>query len=384
RGQKMEKTISGKDLTQDFDASNMSKTDKKLMQIVESYKKRIRVIGVGGSGCNTLTRLSYLNIDESELIGMNTDVQSLLTTVADRKIILGPQACKGLGTGSNVSLGEDSVRESMDNIISVLEGSSIVFMTSGLGGGTGSGSVPIIAETARSMRVVSVACVTLPFNSEGLQRWRNAEYALKKLQTIADTVIVIPNDKLLELAPNRSMNDAFQMADNLLGDALGGMIDLVTKPGLVNRDIADLRSILKDAGVAVMGVGESKNPDEEERMIEAAEFAMRSPLLDADVSTADRVLINIAGNKDMKLDGVNTAIEYVMDRVQPGADLFWGVQIDNSLDQGTTKLMVITGGVKSLGDLPLIEKIRRASTLREKGKSFITDVAEGSVGFSYY
>ena len=376
----MEKIISTDD-AQGLDTSNMSETDQKLLDIVENYKRRIRVIGIGGSGCNTLSRLSRLGISESELIGMNTDAQSLLGTLADRKVVLGPIVSKGLGTGSDVSQGEDSVRESIESVVATLEGSSVVFMTSGLGGGTGSASVPVIAETARSMGIVSVACVTLPFNSEGLQRWRTAEQALKKLQSVADTIIVIPNDRLLELAPHRSMNDAFRMADNLLGNALGGIIDLVTRPGLVNRDIADLKSILRDAGVAVMGVGESKNPDEEERMMEAAEFAMKSPLLDADVSTADKVLINIIGNKDMKLDGVNTAIEYVMDRVQPGADLFWGVQISDSINLRTTKMMVITGGVKSSKYIPLAERARRASMYPKGEKAIITDVSEDSISF---
>ncbi|MBN2518775.1 MAG: cell division FtsZ family protein, partial [Candidatus Altiarchaeota archaeon] len=258
-------------------------------------------------------------------------------------------------------------------------GSKIVFITCGLGGGTGSGSAAILADIAKDMGITAVACVTLPFRSEGMQRWKNAEYALKKLQHIADTVIVIPNDKLLDLVPDMPLNAAFQYADMLLGNTLKGMIDLVTKPGLVNRDLADLRSILNRAGVAVMGVGESNIMEEHERMIEAAELAMRSPLLNADVATADKVLINISGGRNMKLDGVNTVIEYVMSQVQPGADLFWGVQIDETLNSGTTRVMVITGGIKASKDIPLIVGARKATAYLEKRHTGIMEVDENVI-----
>lgn len=331
--------------------SALSETDSRLLEIVKGFRNRIKIVGIGGSGCNTLSRLSTFDIPETELVAMNTDAQALLHTVADKKVILGRNSCRGLGAGGYPDRGETSMRESLEDAMASMKGAKIVFITTGLGGGTGTGAAPILARAAKDSGAVCVSVVTLPFRSEGHHRWQNAVHGLKKLNEVADAIIVIPNNKLLELVPSLPLNSAFTSADKYLGDTLRGAIELIYEPGVVNRDLADLSSMFRNAGVAVMGVGESTLRDEQERVEEAVDLAMRSPLLDADISTANRVLVNISGGRSMKLDNVKDALSTITGQLAPHPDLFWGVQVDERLDAGKIRVMVIVCGVTQCGDI---------------------------------
>lgn len=345
----MDKTIGAQ---QEVDRTAMSEMDQRLLQLVEGFKKRIRIVGVGGSGCNTITRLSAFDLEDTELIAMNTDAQALLHTIADKKILLGAGKERGVGAGSDAAVGERAAKESIEEVKEALKGAKLTFLTTGLGGGTGSGASPIVAQASKQGGAVCVAIITLPFKSEGAYTQKNAETAIKKISDHADTTIVIPNEKLLEMVPNLPLNSAFGTIDRYLADTLKGIIDLAMKPGLVNRDLADLSSTFRNAGLAVMGVGESTLPEERDRIIEAIRLAMECPLLgSSDISTADRVLINIAGSQNMKLDDAKEGLAYVMERVAPGAGLFWGIQIDERLNSSKVRATVITCGVKRVGDI---------------------------------
>jgi cell division protein FtsZ len=280
----------------------ISKDDQELLKFIESSKPNIYIVGCGGSGCNTLNRLHEIGVHGAKIVAMNTDAQHLVKMKADRKILLGKQLTKGMGAGSNPEVGEAAANESKTEIQKALGDAQLTFVTCGLGGGTGTGSAHIVSEQAKSAGSLTVAIVTLPFASEGRGRWRNALGGLMKLKRQADTVIVIPNDKLLAIVPDLPLNTAFKVADEVLANATKGIAELVTKSGLVNLDMADLRTILKDAGCAVIGVGESSlNSKPDERAITAIENALNSPLLETDIAEANRALINVTGGADMTL-----------------------------------------------------------------------------------
>ena len=255
--------------------------DDDLKKIMGRNKANIYVIGAGGAGNNTVSRLNEIGIEGATTITVNTDAQDLYYSVADKKILLGKQTCGGLGAGGQPSIGEECAEESEDVIRDELEDADMVFVTCGLGGGTGTGSAPIIAKLAKKTGALTVAVATMPFSAEGIRRRDNAEDGLAKLKENADTVIVIPNDKLLEVAPNLPLNKAFMVSDEILGRAVKGITELITKPGLVSLDFADIRSIMEGSGMAMIGMGESDSGD---RALESVHEALSSPLLDIDVS----------------------------------------------------------------------------------------------------
>jgi len=294
-----------------------------------------------------------MGIEGAETVTMNTDAQDLLYSVADKKVLLGAELTGGLGAGSDPIVGENSAKESVDEIASSLQGADIVFVTCGLGGGTGSGAAPVIAEVAKDAGAVTVAVVTLPFTVEGKIRWQNATESLAKLKKNADTTIVIPNDKLLSLVPDLPLNSAFRVSDEMLANALKGVTEMVTKPGLVNLDFADLRTVLTNGGSAVIGIGESTSESfSENRAVEAVEEALQSPLLDVDVTEADRALVNVIGGPDMTLQEAEAAVEFLSGKISSEANILWGAQIDENLSKNVVKVLLVVSGVKSNYDVP--------------------------------
>lgn len=320
-----------------------SSMDEELEEILRSSQAKIKVVGVGGAGCNAIQRLCEVGVEAAEKVSVNTDAQDLLKKVAQTKLLIGRTITGGLGAGNDPILAEECAREDERLIRDALEGADLVFVTCGLGGGTGSGASPIVADVARKIGALTVSIVTLPFTVEGMRRQRNAERGLENLRKSSDTVIVIPNDKLLEMAPGLPIQSAFRVADDILIRAVKGITDLITKPGLVNLDFADVRSVMKDGGVAMIGMGES---DTERRGDEAVADALHSPLIDVDITGAIGALINITGSSDLKLEEAEHVVETVSNELDPEAVIIWGAQIEEGL-HGTLRVMVVLAGVNS-------------------------------------
>jgi len=317
--------------------------DAELEELLSRHKATIKVIGAGGGGNNTINRLTEVGIAGAETVAINTDAQDLLYTTADKKILIGRDITKGLGAGSVPKIGEESARENEQDIKQALGGADMVFITCGLGGGTGTGAAPVIAEVSKKLGALTVGVVTIPFAMEGQARYQNAIDGLDRLEKNVDTLIVIPNDKLLELAPDLPLHTAFKVADEILTNAVKGIAELVTKSGLVNLDFADIRAVMGDGGVALIGVGES---DAETRAIDAVEKAINNPLLDVDISGAQGALINVAGGPDMTLAEAKSVVESISNRLDEDARIIWGAQISDDLGS-TIRTMLIITGVKS-------------------------------------
>lgn len=318
--------------------------DEELKKIMEESRSRIYVVGTGGAGNNTVSRLTKIGIEGAKTIAVNTDAQDLYYSVADKKILIGKNLCRGLGTGGIPELGEECAEESEDEIARELENADMVFVTCGLGGGTGTGSAPVISKIAKKCGALTIAVVTLPFSAEGVIRRKNAEEGLKKLRNSADTVIVVPNDKLLEVAPNLPINKAFMVADEILSRAVKGITELITKPGLISLDFADIKSVMQGSGMAMIGMGESESG--EDKALESVHEALNSPLLDLDISNAKGALINITGSSDLSLQEAERIVQVVADELDPEANIIWGVQIEEEL-QNTIRTTIIVSGVKS-------------------------------------
>lgn len=321
--------------------------DEMLLQFVEQSKPKIFVIGTGGSGTNTLDRLFDLNVKDVSLVAMNTDARHLLRVRAHRKLLLGRNTTKGQGAGSNPHLGEAAAKETSEEIRALINGANMVFVTCGLGGGTGTGSASIIAEQAKSAGALVISVVTLPFTSEGKVRWENALGGLERLRRHSDTVIVIKNDKLLTLAPNLPLNTAFKVCDEVLANSVKGIAEMVTKAGLVNVDFADLKTILTQGGFAVIGVGESSvDAKAEDRAMLAVETALNSPLLDADLTAANRALVNVAGGEDMTLKEAELVVSETAKRIHPNAHIIWGARVEPKSQKSSIRTMIVLTGVR--------------------------------------
>lgn len=317
--------------------------DAELELMLAKQRASIKVIGTGGAGNNTINRMYEVGIVGAETLAMNTDAQDLLYTNADKKVLLGRELTSGLGAGSIPKIGEEAAHEAEHEVKEALQGADMVFITCGLGGGTGTGSAPVIAEIAKKMGALTVGIVTLPFSMEGNRRYENAVIGLEKMQSIVDTLIVIPNDKLLELAPDLPLHTAFKVADEILTNAVKGIAELVTKAGLVNLDFADIRAVMGNGGVALIGVGES---DTENRAIESVEKAINNPLLDVDITGANGALINVAGGLDLTLDEARRIVETVSNKLDEDARVIWGAQISEDLANVVRTMLIVTG-VKS-------------------------------------
>ena len=283
-----------------------SQVDEELEKLLLNKKANIKVIGVGGAGGNTIDRISEIGVFGAETIAVNTDAQDLLSTFAEKKVLLGKELTSGLGAGSDPQVGEDAAKESEQEIKELIKGAHMVFITAGMGGGTGTGAAPIVAELSKKMGILTVAIVTLPFTMEGQKRFENAMRGIEKLQNHVDTLIVIPNDKLTELAPDLPLHTAFKVSDEILTNAVKGIAELITKPGLINLDFADVRTVMTSGGIAMIGVGES---DTENRAREAVEKAISNPLLDVDITGATGALINVVGGPNMTLDEAKAVCE---------------------------------------------------------------------------
>lgn len=344
--------------------------DEELEQLLSKQKASIKVIGVGGAGNNTINRISEVGVVGAEAIAVNTDAQDLLYTTADKKILIGRDLTKGLGAGSIPKIGEEAAHENEQDIKAAIHNSDMVFVTCGLGGGTGTGAAPVIAEIAQKLGILTVGIVTLPFTMEGQRRYENAVLGLEKLQSIVDTLIVVPNDKLLELAPDLPLHTAFKVADEILTNAVKGIAELVTKAGLINLDFADVKAVMGKGGVALIGVGES---DTENRAVESVDKALQNPLLDVDVSGADGALINVSGGQDMTLEEAKKVVETISEKLDEDAKIIWGAIISDDLE-GTIRTMLIVTGVKSsqiFGPQREISKQKKKEIETELGIEFI-------------
>jgi cell division protein FtsZ len=317
--------------------------DAELEEILSRQRATIKVVGTGGGGNNTINRIKEVGIVGAETIAANTDAQDLLYTSADKKVLIGREITGGLGAGSIPKIGEEAARESERELRDALTGADMVFVTCGMGGGTGTGSAPVIAEIAKKVGALTVGIVTMPFSMEGHRRYENAIVGLEKLEQNVDTLIVIPNDKLLEIAPDLPIQTAFKVADEILTNAVKGIAELVTKAGLVNLDFADIRAVMGKGGVALIGVGES---DSENRATEAVEKALNNPLLDVDITGANGALINVVGGADMTLDEARKVVETISAKLDDDARVIWGAQINDDM-VNTIRVMLIVTGVKS-------------------------------------
>lgn len=319
---------------------NPHQKDQELQSVLGSHRTVIKIVGTGGAGNNTLTRLTEVGIKGVETIAVNTDAQDLLYAQADIKILIGKDITNGLGAGSNPQIGEDSARENEQEIRDCLTKSDMVFITCGLGGGTGTGAAPVVAEIAKASGALTIAVVTLPFSEEGEMRWANARSGLDKLQQHSDTVIIIQNDKLLQIAPDLPLGAAFKVADEVLVNAVKGIAELVTEKGLVNLDFADVRAIMKDGGTAMIGIGESNT---ENRAADAIEKALNNPLLDVDITGAQSALLNITGGMTMTLKDTKIILKALAEHVDQKARVIWGARTEDAFDDFIRVLIIVTG-----------------------------------------
>jgi cell division protein FtsZ len=323
---------------------NSSKVDSELRRIIEDIQARILVIGVGGCGNNAVTRLNQTGIVGAITLAANTDAQQLLYSQSHKKLLLGRELCRGLGAGNDPEIGAQAAEESTETLKSILAKVDMCFIVSGLGGGTGTGAGPVIARLAKNLGVLTVSICTLPFEVEGRMKAINAKEGLRRLYESSDTTIVVPNEKLIEIAPELSLNEAFLVADEILIRAVTGLTELINRPGDVNVDFADVRRVLGEGGASIIGLGESNNS--EDRAKEAVEDALSNPLLDVDIRSAKSVLINITGGNDLNVTQTEEVIRAVTDQLSNDITVKFGVIIDPDL-QGTIRATIVVSGVRS-------------------------------------
>lgn len=318
------------------------KNKLKFHLVEERIGAKIKVVGIGGGGGNAINRMIQTGIEGVEFISVNTDLQALSSNRARTKIQIGEKLTKGLGSGGRPDTGKEAAIEDTEKLIEILQGADMVFLTAGLGGGTGTGSTPILANLASELDILCIAIVTLPFEFEGKVRGKQAQEGLSGLKLAVDTVIAIPNERLLQTVNlDTSIQDAFKMADDILRQAAQGVSDLITKPGLINLDFADVKSIMKGMGMAFMGTGMASG---ENRAVDAAQKAISSPLLvDTSIDGAQGVLINITGGKDVTLHEVSKASELIHSQAHPEANIIFGTVIDEGLKEMVKVTVIATG-----------------------------------------
>jgi len=344
--------------------------DEELASLLKKQEARVKVVGCGGGGGNCVSRMKEIGIKGCEILALNTDAQDLLYTNVDTKILIGRELTHGLGAGSNPKIGEQAAKESEQELRKKLGDCDLVFITCGLGGGTGGGSAPVIAEIAKKQGALTIGVVTLPFTVEGQKRIENAQYGLERLAAVCDTLIVIPNDKLLELAPELPIHTAFKVADEILTNAVKGITELITKSGLVNLDFADVKAVMANGGVSLIGIGEA---DGNERAEKAVQSAINNPLLDVDITNATGALVNITGGNDMSLDEYKKIMELIGRKIAPEAKLISGAQLSADMDNSIKVLLIVTG-VKSsqiLGSSVELSKGQQAQLEEELGIDFL-------------
>lgn len=322
----------------------LSDTDKEIMKIAAQLDVCIKIIGCGGGGSNTINRCVDAGISGAQLCAINTDAKHLLTIRAPRKILIGRSTTRGMGAGALPENGEAAARENDNDIRQFLTGSNIVFVTAGMGGGTGTGSAHYVASIAKEqIRALTIGVVTFPFKAEGTVRAENAMIGLNKLRQVCDTTIVVPNDKLLELVPKLPVDAAFKVADEVLMQTIKGLTEIITKPGLVNLDYADIQTVMKEGGVAFVGIGEA-NADEDDRVKAAVHEALTSPLLgEINLKDAKGALIRVVGGPDMSVGEAQRAAEIVTNSVNERARIIWGCSVDPELEGSIKILLIVTG-----------------------------------------
>jgi len=319
-------------------------TDEELASVVKDLETKITVVGCGGAGGNTVTRMMDEGIHGAKLVAANTDAQHLSDEVeADTKILIGRKRTGGRGAGSVPKIGEEAAQENLEDIQQAIDGSDMVFVTAGLGGGTGTGAAPVVAQAAQDSGALTISIVTIPFTAEGERRRANADAGLERLRSVSDTVIVVPNDRLLDYAPSMPLQDAFKICDRVLMRSVKGMTELITKPGLVNVDFADVRTIMENGGVAMIGLGES---DSENKAQDSIRSALRSPLLDVEFDGANSALVNVVGGPDMSIEEAEGVVEEIYDRIDPDARIIWGASVNQECE-GKMETMIVVTGVES-------------------------------------
>jgi cell division protein FtsZ len=340
---------------------------------IETFAK-IKVVGVGGSGNNAISRMIDAKIKGVEFVAINTDAQALHHSKAQEKVHIGKNLTKGLGAGMNPEIGRQAAEENRDEIQEVLKGADMVFVACGLGGGTGSGAAPIVAETAKELGALTVGVVTKPFAFEGSQRRAIAEEALENLKDRVDTLITIPNDKLLSIIDRQTtLVNAFRIVDDVLRQGVQGISDLITKPGIVNVDFADVRAIMEDSGSALMGIGIASG---ENRAVEAAKAAINSPLLELSIDGAKGVLFNISGSTDLTMLEINEAANIITENIDPNAKVIFGAVTDDQIRKGEIQITVVATGF----DIPRTKEtpglINRAPSIASRQRAAQAAVVE--------
>ena len=327
------------------DSSQSSAADEELRQLIEDMEVRTAIIGCGGGGSNTVGRLAQVGVGKATLVAANSDARHLLSIKAPVRIILGKETTRGLGAGSIPKVGRLAAEEARNDIEKHIEGCTIVFVTAGMGGGTGTGAAPYVAEMARRKGSLVIGVVTLPFRAEGRIRMDNALRGLEEMSRYCDTTITIHNDQLLKLVPKLPLEVAFKVADEVLMQSIKGINDIITRPGLVNVDFNDISSIMRNGGMATIGLGESDEP--KDRVSISVEDALASPLLgEIDLSTARGALVRVQGGPDMTIAEAERAAQLISDRVNPRARIIWGCSVEPELE-GKMKVMVVITGVTS-------------------------------------
>lgn len=354
-------------IAQDANSEKVCKSDdEELEEFLKASLPNIYVIGVGGSGGNSLDRMNHTGIEGAVMIAMNTDAQALLKIKADKKMLIGKKTTRGLGAGSNPEVGKAAAEESKEEIKNFLKDADMVFVTCGLGGGTGTGAIPEVANVAKEKGALVIGVITLPFAVEGKQRIENALSGLERLKKEVDTLIIIPNDKILEIAPDLPLQIAFQEVDKILAQSVKGIVELVTKAGIINLDFADLRTILSNGGLAMIGVGESsvnKN-NMDSRAMEAVEDALTSPLLDIEIGNAKKALVNVLGGQDMTLKEAELIVETVASKISQDAHIIWGAMVDEDMPRNSIKVMAVIAGA----DIPYLSDIVGTNVSKKEDK----------------
>ncbi|NVM53414.1 MAG: cell division protein FtsZ [Candidatus Helarchaeota archaeon] len=334
--------------------------DYELEEMLKKSRARILVIGIGGAGNNAITRLMEVGIEGAQTLAVNTDAQDLLYTMADDKLLIGRNLTHGLGAGNNPKIGEAAAQESIDAIKKALE-ADMVFITCGLGGGTGTGAAPIMAEIARENGALTISICTLPFEVEGLKKKENARYGLDRLAKASDTIIVLPNEKLLDIAPDLSLAEAFHIIDEILIQGSKNLTEVITKPGFINLDFADLRNTLKNSGEALIGIGQAN------KAVDAAINALNNPLLDVDYRNAKKVLLNISSSNSLSLQETEAIMRTVLQELNSDVEVKWGTVFDPDLKNNIRVTAIISGINSNLNVTPASQEIL------EKAISFESD-----------
>lgn len=346
------------------------------MAAPQNYLAVIKVIGVGGGGVNAINRMIEVGLKGVEFIAINTDAQALLMSDADVKLDVGRELTRGLGAGANPAVGRKAAEDHREEIEEVLKGADMVFVTAGEGGGTGTGGAPVVANIARSLGALTIGVVTRPFTFEGRRRANQAEDGIAELREEVDTLIVIPNDRLLSISDRQvSVLDAFKSADQVLLSGVQGITDLITTPGLINLDFADVKSVMSEAGSALMGIGSARGDD---RAVAAAEMAISSPLLEASIDGARGVLLSISGGSDLGLFEINEAAQLVSEAAHPEANIIFGAVIDDALGD-EVRVTVIAAGFDG-GQPPTRRETGLTSAKRDDQPSYRASAPESDSG----